>query len=284
MFWNLVLVEHQRLSRRWLLAIELIILILLIAGMSIIMYAVVPALPESNMPVPLWSDALTTMLQIACMPLIGGVLTVTLVGAVTAQAYQWRTMHLWISHGAPRGTLLTAKVLALLLALLLFPLVTLLVSAPVTAALLTRLDGATVNASDIALLPLLASLLRGMLSLLPYAALALLLAIVTRSPVLPIGGGIGFIVVESLLTSLLGSLGSPTLARLTLLLPSGLASSLMQANQMTAATTAATPSATGGPGGMATADPWLALAGIICWTLALLLPAFWLFRNQDLSG
>jgi ABC-type transporter Mla maintaining outer membrane lipid asymmetry ATPase subunit MlaF len=91
-------------------------------------------------------------------------------------------------------------------------------------------------------------------------------------------------VVESLLTSLLGSLGSPTLARLTLLLPSGLASSLMQANQMTAATTTATPSATGGPGGMATADPWLAMAGLMFWTLALLLPAFWLFRNQDLSG
>jgi hypothetical protein len=111
MFWNLVLAEQQRLFRRPLVLVEGGILALLVLGMSVALYAINARMPESPMPAPVWSDTTTTMLQIACTSLVGGVLVVVLVGAVTAQAYQWRTIHLWVSHGAPRGTLPDARAL-----------------------------------------------------------------------------------------------------------------------------------------------------------------------------
>ncbi len=277
MFWNLVLAEQQRLFRRPLVLVEGGILALLVLGMSVALYAINARMPESPMPAPVWSDTTTTMLQIACTSLVGGVLVVVLVGAVTAQAYQWRTIHLWVSHGAPRGMLLWAKVLAVLVAVLLVPLVALVVGGAVTAILLAQREGGVINVGDLSLVALLTSVLYGVVSVLPYAALALLLAVTTRSTVAPIGGGIGFIIAETLGSSLLGNLGSPGMTLLTLLLPSGLSTVLMQGAHVTGE-----PMAASSPGRLPMVEPWVALAGLLVWTGALLVPAFWVFRTQDL--
>jgi ABC-type transport system involved in multi-copper enzyme maturation permease subunit len=279
-FWNITRAEQHKLLRRRLLAVELVLLTLMLAGLSVVFYVIIPTLPDADMSAPIWTDTLIMLVQFASMSLIGGIIAVVLVGAVVAQSYQWRTLHLWLSHGTPRPLLLGAKAVALLVALLLVPLVALLLVGPFTALLLAGQEGATLNIGDLHVGAVLFSVLRAMLTLLPYAALALLLAVVTRSPVAPIGGGIGVIVAEMMLASLVGSLGGAKVNAILALLPSGLSAIVLETNNMTSldGMLVAPPDAA------LPFDPWLALVGIAVWTLALLLPAFWVFRRQDLTG
>jgi ABC-type transport system involved in multi-copper enzyme maturation permease subunit len=262
MFWNVTLVEQSKLLRRRLLGIELAILALLIGSMGGLIYGVIPRLPGEEAPPLLWSAAVTTLLTVAGNPMFGGILAVVLVGAMTAQAYQWRTIHLWLSHGTPRRTLLGAKLLALLPALLLLPLVALLVAAPLTALLLPPVGG-TLDIAAIGSGGLLWTIVAAGLGLLPYVALALLLAVLTRTPVAPIGVGIGFIVAEGIGSSLLTSMAIPILDRLLAFLPAHLAGGLH--------------------GAVPGLHPAAALAGVLAWSLLFLVPAFLIFERQDLT-
>jgi ABC-type transport system involved in multi-copper enzyme maturation permease subunit len=83
-----------------------------------------------------------------------------------------------------------------------------------------------------------------------------------------------------MLASLVGSLGGAKVNAILALLPSGLSAIVLETNSMTSldGMLVAPPDAA------LPFDPWLALVGIAVWTLALLLPAFWVFRRQDLTG
>lgn len=73
---------------------------LILIGLSVIFYVIIATLPDVEVSAPIWTDTLTILMHFACMPLIGGIIAVVLVGEVITQSYQWRTLHLWLSHGA----------------------------------------------------------------------------------------------------------------------------------------------------------------------------------------
>jgi hypothetical protein len=132
------------------------------------------------------------------------------------------------------------------------------------------------NLAEVDLIQVGLSVLRGIYSLMPYEALGLLLAILSRSVVVPVAGGlIAVLIFESLIPQLLGLLGE-SWGRLGLYLPQGLATALMMANRATSsidAAMAAPPVA-----------PAAAALGIAAWTAVLLGLAFLAFRQQDLIG
>jgi ABC-type transport system involved in multi-copper enzyme maturation permease subunit len=278
MFWNTLMAEQSKIWKRTVLRVEL----LLLAGISLFflvtMFFVMPAMPDNPLPPPTLPEGLINLLGLAAAPLLGGSVVVVLVGAVAGSEYQWHTLHLWLSHGTPRAVLLGARAVALILALVLIPLVPLLVGGPLALVLSYWQDGAfaagQVNGVEVIL-----SSLRVVVALLPYGALALLLAVVGRSTVTPIAGGIGFIVGEGFVSQGVMLVGG-AVGRLSLFLPSGLGASLLQMNLAIAEG--------GAPGPEGAAEmllsPAVAALGIAVWTLLFFGLALWLFQRQDITA
>src|SRR5574341_1713770 len=138
-----------------------------------------------------WPVGLLTALNFSRGNSLGSLLLIILVGAVVGQEYTWRTLHLWLSHGTPRAALLIAKFAALLVPIALIVLTPVLVGGALTAyftvALNGALDLASVDFGEVGL-----RILGTAYTLLPYAALAFLLAVVTRSTVAAIGGSVAY--------------------------------------------------------------------------------------------
>ena len=289
MFWPIFLLEQQKLFKRALLWVELALLALLVLVLHIALYVTVQLRPAGAGANPemiamvrqslLWPKALINVLGFAAGNGLGGLVVIVLVGAAVAQEYTWRTLHLWLSHGVPRARLLTAKFAALLVPLLLVVLAPLVAGGAVTAYFTYQQTGG-LNLAEVNGLHLALSTLRTAYTLLPYAALTFLLAVVSRSTVVAIGGGVAYaLLVESILVQLL-ALGSKTVARLAQYLPGMLAAGLLQLNRPTAEVTVGLNA---GSGPQLPGPVWAAV-GIALYTLAFFGLAVWAFRRQDLTG
>jgi ABC-type transport system involved in multi-copper enzyme maturation permease subunit len=290
MFWNLLANENTKNMRRSMLWIELGLLVIFILLIHVLLFSVLQlnlggeaatAGSQAQLSDSLtWPGALTNVLNFVGGNVLGGLLLITFVGAVTAQEYSWRTLHLWLSRGTPRPGLLAAKFTALLLPILLVVLVALLSGALVSGVFTVLLEGGLpldqINIAHLAL-----SLLRTAYTLLPYAALTFLLAIATRSSVVAIGGGLAYSLLgEGLILQMLGLLGGGV-SKILAYLPAGLANSLMNLNMP-----AAQVQAQGGGLGMQVEllPPGPAAIGIAAWTLSFFGLALWIFRRQDISN
>jgi ABC-type transport system involved in multi-copper enzyme maturation permease subunit len=288
MFWNIFLLEQHKLLKRTLLWAELALLALLVLVLHVALYVTVQWRPAGSEVDPeviamvrqslLWPKALINALDFAAGNGPGGLVVIVLVGAAVAQEYTWRTLHLWLSQGVPRPRLLGAKFAALVVPLLLVVLVPLVAGGAVTAYFTYQQTGG-LNLAEVSALHLALSALRTAYTLLPYAALTSLLAVVSRSAVVAIGGGVAYaLLVESILVQLL-ALGSETAARVARLLPGMLAAGLLQLNQTTAEVSVGLNA---GPG-TRLLDPGPAAVGIALYTLAFFGLAVWVFRRQDLA-
>jgi ABC-type transport system involved in multi-copper enzyme maturation permease subunit len=268
MFWNTVIAEERKLFRRALLWIELGLMAGLVALLMFVQYVLVPAQGDGMPHDMTLAGELLSLPQLAAAPL-GALIMVVLTGVVIAQDYAWRTLHLWVSHGTPRATLLGAKFVALLLPAFLIPLLALLVGGPIASYVVYRANG-VLELSLAATGQIGLALLLAAYTLLPYTGLAFLLAVVSRAMIAPIAGGIVFILlIEGILTQVAGIVGG-ILADLASFLPINLASSVMTAQ--------VTETATGLP------TPAIAIVGIGLYTLALIGMALWVFHRQDLTG
>ncbi len=288
MFWNILSNEHTKILRRAMFWIELALLALLVAGLYACLYAVfqlklsdtggqamppeaVAQLKESLV----WPTALLNALGFAGGTGLGNLLVIVLVGAVTAQEYTWRTMPLWLSHGVSRTALLGAKFGALLLPTLLIVCTPLVASGALTALFSWQLDGSLhlnqLNPGHLAL-----STLRTALTLLPYAALAFLLAVATRSTVAAVGGGVAYaLIIEGLLSQILALVGGGA-AQVVHYLPNGLSAALLTLNQANM-TAGLKVSASG-------ISPEVAALGLVLYTLLFCSLAVVIFRRQDLTA
>ncbi len=283
MFWNILSLEHTKIFRRRMFWVELALVALLVVGLDIGLFAFYHLTPSADGPaLPpeavaqikstlVWPTALPSMLVLVGRTGLSTLLVITLVGAATAQDYTWRTMPLWLSRGASRPALLWAKFGALLVPTLLIVLAPLAASAVPTALFSWLMDGSLhldqLNPGGLAL-----SVLCLTLSLLPYAGLAFLLAIATRSTVAVIGGGLAYtLIVENLLAQILSLFGG-WVARAMQYLPGGLSNVLLTLGQ-------------GGPqaasGGL---TPEAAAIGLGLYTLLFCGLALLIFRRQDLTA
>ena len=290
MFSNVLSMEWTKIVKRKLFWGELIALALGVITVEAFLYVIfqtgstgghmLPDAQEALRSLFTWPTAPMNSLAFANGNSLGGLLVIILVGALTAQEYTWRILHLWVSQGTSRVSVMTAKVAALLPALLLVTLTPLVVGGLITAIFTVQMNG-SLDVSQINGVQWGLSVLRTAYSLFPYAALTFLLAVVSRSPVVAIGSSMAYaLLVEGILVQIL-ALASGTLARASQYLPGRLASGLLSANQ-------------GAIGGTIVVngqritqqflDPATSALGIALYTIAFIGLAIWVFRRQDLTG
>jgi ABC-type transport system involved in multi-copper enzyme maturation permease subunit len=290
MVTHLLSLENTKLTRRAMLWIEVGLLALLTVGMVLLIYAAYsgpmqadPAAKQEQDMVAgyiTWPDALLQTLSLAGSSGLGGLMLIVLVGAVAAQEYTWRTLHVLISRGVPRTTLLAAKFLVLLVPVALFVVVPLLVGAPLTALFTLQIRGG-IDLAQIDFGQLALAGLRTMYTLLPYAALTFMLAIVTRSTVAAIGGGLAYaLLLEGLVMQILSLVGG-VFGEIWKYLPAGLSASVLSLNHVTVQSGV---TVNGERAALQIVDPNLAAAGIALYVLVFFGIALWAFRRQDLTA
>ncbi|NPA06641.1 MAG: ABC transporter permease subunit [Chloroflexi bacterium] len=234
MIMHLFATEWRKLTGRALYWAELGVLALLVVGLYTALIVVVQQ-PASDMPPEAlneiraslrWPEGVLNALSFANGGEMGGLFAVILAAAMVAQEYRWRTVHLWLSRGVARPMYLTAKAAMLALAQLGFVLTALLLGGLITGIYTWHSTGGLPWDS----LPWAAlgkGILLTWLTLLPYAALAFALAVVTRSTLAAMGVGVGYsVLIENLAVEVL-LLASPQTARVARYLPSLLAKGVL---------------------------------------------------------
>jgi ABC-type transport system involved in multi-copper enzyme maturation permease subunit len=289
MFWNILTIENTKTLKRSMLWIELALLALLTIGIFVLIFiaslntggeALPPEASEQIKATLVWPGALMQALSLAAGNGLGGLLLIILVGAMTAQEYTWRTMHLWLGRGVPRLALVTAKFTATLFPALLFVLAP-LAAGGITSGIFSMLLDGSLHLDQFNFAELLLAVLRTAFTLLPYAGLAFLLGIATRSTAAAIGGGLAYaLLLEGVLAQILSLIGG-TMGKLLAYLPTSLASALLTLNQAVL-TTGVTVN--GDPAGtIPLIEPAPAAIGIALWTAAFVGAALLIFRRQDLA-
>jgi ABC-type transport system involved in multi-copper enzyme maturation permease subunit len=225
----------------------------------------------------IWPQALWGALLMFAQ--LGAPIVLALVGAAVAQEYGWRTVALWPSQGVPRTTVLVARFLVLVLAVVIFTGALFGVITGMSAVFTVQITGA-LDMRQVNWAEALLGILRTAYTLLPYVGLTFLFGVITRSVVGAIGSGTLFVlIVEPVLLEILGALGGVFL-QVRMLLPDMLATSVFNLNE------AISPApflelAADAPGLL---PPGPAAALIALYTVALLALSIWLFRRQDLSA
>jgi len=284
MFWQVLTIEHTKITRRSMFRVLLILIALIVLIIQLVLFGTHEnginglAIPEEERlglaEAVTWPGALVNILTYISGNAFGGLFFVILVGALTASEYTWRTMQLWLIRGISRPLLIVAKFTALLLPAMLLVMVAFLIGGSITALTSIHIND-TLNLNQLDYAQMALSILRTVYSLLPYGALTFFLAMVSRSSVVAISGGLSYVLLlESLLIQLLGLLGEPVRA-VVRFLPNRLSENILAANQLALGVEW---SATSG-----LLDPWAAALGIACWTLLFLGLSQWIFTKQDLG-
>lgn len=284
MFWKVLSIENTKIYRRKLFWVELVLMALVVLFLQIVLDATIEASINGTAMTAadrlevkqmiILPSALVNVLNLASGNAIGGLLFVVLVGAITAQEYNWRTLHLWLSRGIPRPLLGAAKFTALLLPALWIVLTALVTGGVITGIISAQVDG-SLHLDQMNFLQLLFSVARTTYTLLPYGALTFLLAVASRSTVVAISVGLSYVLLlENLLMQLLGLLGE-TMQSITQYMPAALGNSLIVLNQATDMIASSTPSCS--------VIPWIAALGIAAWTLLFLSLSLLILQRQDLA-
>lgn len=289
MFWQMITIEHSKITRRAILWIELVLLAIGVVMLHVALYAAIqagdltgegmpPVLVEQMEQSLIWPSGLAGALDFAAGPNLGGLLIIVLVGAVVAQEYSWRTLQLWLSQGVPRPLFLAAKFTALLLPILLMVLVPLLFGGLITALFTQQITG-SIPFGEIEWGRVLVNALSVAYTLLPYASLAFFLAVLTRSTIVAIGGGLAYaLLLEGVVVEILGLLGG-TWGQIGRYLPAGLARGLLTMNGGLTVELEGAMMPT-----VQYIDPLPAAVGIALYTLLFLGLSIYIFRHQDLGG
>jgi len=289
MFLNTLSIENTKMLKRRMLWIELGILAVLIIFLYSIIYATLQTSHDQMMQgearqevmdIVTWPGAILNALSFGGGNSLGGLLVIVLIGAATAQEYTWRTMHLWLSRGIPRPVLLGAKFVALLVPIFLFVVTPLIVGGGLTAFFTMYLEK-NLPFGQINWWHLTMSVLRTAYTLLPYAALTFMLAIVTRSTAAAIGIGVAYtLLIEGVAGTIFTLLGG-ILRDIVVYLPGSLAEGVLKLNETAMA--GRLVSTGDGPSMIKYLDPVPAAIGIALWTLLFLGVAVLAFRKQDMS-
>lgn len=273
MFWNVLVVEQSKVIKRKILWVEMSILLAMALFVLAISFMVVDT-PEKVLDVT-WPGAPPLLLrQFTAM---AGLFVVVLVASVVAQEYSWRTLHLMLSRGIPRSTLLAAKFGAVLLPVLLIVVAPLLVGIPITGLFTYWHDG-SLDLTQLNYVGLVVGMLGGVYVLLPYAAGAFALAVLSRSTVTAIGAGVAFALVENIGLQLLHELGGLA-AEVAQFSPAMLSGSILRG--LTGETSQAI-SNTGQP--LVYLDPVVAIAIVALYIGTFLIAAYAAFARQDITG
>lgn len=119
MFWNILVNENTKILKRRLFWVEIVLLTLIVVGILLALFITVETerggagmlSDERRMLLETltWPEAWNNIIRLAGWDGLGPVFLIILVGAVTAQEYTWRTLHLSLSRGVSRSKLLVAE-------------------------------------------------------------------------------------------------------------------------------------------------------------------------------
>lgn len=271
--------EFFRLSRRMMPRILLGLLALTILGFYLLFWSILRTQPQ-GMNARDIADlrenlrlSSTTQAGLSLVQSIGTVLIVILAVSLVSSEYSWGTLRLMLPRTASREAFLGAKLLTLLLfitVMVLFGFVIALVS----SALVTAIEGIDAGSLDVG--NALASLVRTGFVMLPYMALAFLLAVWSRSTALGIGVGLAVLFLEPVLAQVLAGVGGPLKNLPDALLGQNTAA-VMRANSTSADAAFSNPTAD-------LPSAWRAAAILAAYTVAFLGLAFWRFRTRDITS
>ncbi len=264
MFLNVLRAQQAKTIRSGVFWVEASLLAAVTALLAVLTNTISEL--SSDAPVTM-AGQLGEMLEQTGTSTMGHVLAIVLAGAIMAHEYNWRSLHLWLSRGVSRSTFLWAKFASLLLPIGLFFLITAAVAGPI-AAVFTQAEHGTVGplAGEIAGLARTAFL--GMYAVVPYAALALFLAVAGRSMLVAVGGGLGVTLLAEILLVQIGSMIGGWAADMVAYLPNALAPAVLGMEI---------------EGPYTPLEPSVAALLIAAYTMVFLVAATVLFRRQDLN-
>lgn len=284
---TLLRIEARKLTGRALLWTEAALMGLLTAALYAALLAALAHPEGQNLPPEAvaafhatlrWPQGLLSALAFANGGDLGGLFAVVLAGALVAQEYTWGTVSLWPGRSVSRSAYLLAKATVLFAALALLALVPVLVGGALTGYTTWHETGhlpwAAIPWGRLAL-----GWLRVWLTLTPYAALTLLIAVASRSTLTAIGVGLGYnLLVENLAVEVL-MMASPQTAQVARYLPR------LAAKAALAPFTAGMQVEAGlQSGATALLNPGPAAWLLVGYTLAAVLVAVVLFRRQDITA
>lgn len=287
MFARMFQIENTKLFKSRLFWVELALLtafvVLLFAGL----FAIGQFMPneglEEHGATVYWPTSLPNAVGFASGGGLGGLLIMVLTSVIVAQGYSHRTFSLWLGRGTPRMVVVLAQFAALALAATLFVVVATLVGGFVSALITLAMEGSlALGAVDYVQLGL--SILRTAYTLLPYVALTMLFAVLTRSAAGALGLGVGYaLLVESVLMQLLMLVGEFG-GKIARFLPAMLARSVDTLNSAIVPGQDAAVVVNAPMSQVPIFDPAAAAIGIALYTLVFIGLAVWKFRRQDLTA
>lgn len=214
---------------------------------------------------------------------IGTILLIILVAAMVGNEYRWGTVGQMLTRRGARFYYLGAKLLALIIVALIglvFSLIVGVILISITSSLLAgSINWDFISASFVWELVLMFG--RTAFVLLPYILLAAVLAIIGRSTLAGIAGGLVYYFVDGIASAIL-SQGSGWSGRIPDYLTSHNVSAIMSLNQLNGVAPGVGPM---GVVGIPTQLPSTlqATVTLVIYCLAFLAISFYLFRKQDLT-
>lgn len=284
MFARMFQIENTKLFKSRLFWVELVILMGFVVLFFGGMFALSQVLPDEALETQLastiyWPASLNTAMGLASSGGLGGLLIMVLTSVLVAQGYGHRTFSLWLGRGMPRPVALLAQFAALTLAAALL-VATATVVGGLASALVTLAGEGSLSFDAVNYAQLGLSILRTAFTLLPYVALTMLFAVLTRSAAGTLGLSVGYsLLIESVLTQILlftGEVGQAVVK----FVPAVLAQSVNSLNGGTLVTV----TVNGQSPQMPMLDPTPAAIGLALYTLVFLGLAVWQFRRQDLTA
>jgi ABC-type transport system involved in multi-copper enzyme maturation permease subunit len=283
MFASMLKVEQTKLCRHTLLWVELAIIAAVITFIfgGFFVARVTDLLSNESLDATMtWPQSLAFSLNFVTGQTFGALLVMLLASVMVAQEYRWGTYSLWLRQGVARPAVLAAKFVTIFGAAVLVVLTALFTGGVLSGIFTVVLQGG-LDLGQVNLLQVLLSILRTVYSLLPYLALAFLVAVLTRSTAWSLAAGVAYaLVIEGPLTQVLIFAVGGLPAKLAMWLPGPMALAVVDINKSIAATSTAVE-ATGGPQYL---PPEVAAVGIAFYTLLFLGIAFRAFVRQDLTG
>ena len=172
-------------------------------------------------------------------------------GATFAKEYAWGTLKVPLTRGVSRSQVLQSRMLSLLLPSLLIAVIAPLV---VESALSLWITKSLVGARPDFAYSFVSSSFLSLIGVLPYYFLAFVLTIIGRSPVVTIGGGVAFVLVEGIAGGALSGLKAMQY------MPSSLSKALLAGQTVQ-----------------------LGVIAVLLWCVFLGLTALFIFKHQDIT-
>lgn len=198
---------------------------------------------------------------------VAGVMAVILAASIIATEFSWGTIRTILPRSAGRDAFISAKLIVVAVFTVLLTIVG-FIAALIASAVVSNIGDLPTSLPDNFVVETIFAVGRTTLAILPFAAFAFMLALVTRSGAAGIGVGLALFFLEETLGLLLDTAGEAGEFVADLLITAN-ARALLNANYVDP-----DPDAL---------DPWRGAAVLVVYTAIFVAIAFWRFRTRDVQ-